>query len=157
MPTKCGLKDKKGYFCRWGGSGKKYYYDPNDKASKERARKKANKQGQAAHANKSDENDEFKVIIEQKEPFIGTKESNLPKNDQKEAKCADCEPKLDEIDEKEPKSAENEQKSAKIDENKQELAEKTPKYEVPEAKNDLNEGHFVRFKDKIGKIIKVIE
>jgi len=50
MPTKCGLKDSKGYFCRWGGHGAKYYYDPNDNASKERARAKANAQGAAAHA-----------------------------------------------------------------------------------------------------------
>ena len=50
MPTKCGQKDSKGYFCRWGNHGKKYYYNPNDKASRERARKKADKQGAAAHA-----------------------------------------------------------------------------------------------------------
>jgi len=50
MPTKCGQKDSKGTFCRWGSSGKKYYYTPGDKASMERARKKANKQGAAAHA-----------------------------------------------------------------------------------------------------------
>lgn len=50
MPTKCGQKDSKGYFCRWGSSGKKYYYNPNDKSSRERARKKADKQGAAAHA-----------------------------------------------------------------------------------------------------------
>jgi len=50
IPTKCGLKDSKGYFCRWGKSGKKYYYNPKDPSSRERARKKADKQGQAAHA-----------------------------------------------------------------------------------------------------------
>lgn len=48
MPTRC-LKDSKGCFCRWG-SQKKYYYKCNDKAAKERARKKANTQGRAAHA-----------------------------------------------------------------------------------------------------------
>jgi len=50
MPTRCGLKDSKGYFCRWGSHGKKYYYKKGDKASMERARKKADKQGAAAHA-----------------------------------------------------------------------------------------------------------
>ena len=51
IPTKCGLRDSDGkYFCRWGSSGKKYYYTPGDDASKEAARKKANEQGQAAHA-----------------------------------------------------------------------------------------------------------
>jgi len=50
MPTKCGLHDSKGYFCRWGGHGKKYYYTKGDKDSMERARKKADAQGQAAHA-----------------------------------------------------------------------------------------------------------
>jgi len=49
MPTICS-KDSKGCFCRWGGSGKKYYYKCNDKAARERARKKANAQGAAAHA-----------------------------------------------------------------------------------------------------------
>lgn len=51
MPTKCGKKDKKGYFCQWGSSGKKYYYKKGDKASRDRARSKADKQGKAAHAN----------------------------------------------------------------------------------------------------------
>ena len=50
MPTRCGLKDSKGYFCRWGGQGKKYYYKKGDKESMERARKKADAQGAAAHA-----------------------------------------------------------------------------------------------------------
>lgn len=50
IPTRCGLTDSKGTFCRWGGQGKKYYYTPGDKASMERARKKANAQGAAAHA-----------------------------------------------------------------------------------------------------------
>ena len=47
-----------------------------------------------------------------------------------------------------------------IDKNSQKIGEneqKLPKYESPETKNDLNEGHFVKFKGKIGKIIKVIE
>lgn len=48
MPTRCS-KDSKGCFCRWG-SQKKYYYKCGDAAARERARKKANKQGQAAHA-----------------------------------------------------------------------------------------------------------
>lgn len=50
MPTKCGQKDSKGYFCRWGSQGKKYYYKKGDKASMEQARKKADAQGAAAHA-----------------------------------------------------------------------------------------------------------
>jgi len=50
MPTKCGLKDSNGYYCRWGSQGKKYYYDPDSKSSRERARKKADKQGRAARA-----------------------------------------------------------------------------------------------------------
>ena len=50
MPTRCGQNDSKGYFCRWGSSGKKYYYTKGDKASMARARKKADAQGAAAHA-----------------------------------------------------------------------------------------------------------
>ncbi len=49
-PTKCGLKDKDGYFCRWGSKGARYHYDPSNPASKEAARKKADAQGAAAHA-----------------------------------------------------------------------------------------------------------
>ncbi len=49
MPVRGG-KDAKGYYYQWGTSGKKYYYTPNDKTSRARARKKAGKQGQAAHA-----------------------------------------------------------------------------------------------------------
>jgi len=50
MPTTCGHRDSKGSYCRWGGHGKKYYYSPGDEASKERARKQADKQGAAAYA-----------------------------------------------------------------------------------------------------------
>jgi hypothetical protein len=48
MPSKQG-KDKKGCYWQWG-SGKKYYYTCGDKAASARAKAKANKQGQAAHA-----------------------------------------------------------------------------------------------------------
>ncbi len=152
MPTKCGLKDKKGNFCRWGSSGKKYYYDPNDKASKEAARKKANKQGAAARAGgykgKSPEKPE-KVL------------ENVPETAEKEEKCVDCEPKLDEIDQKttenELKSAGNLQEMVQNDLKTEEIVPEIPKYEAPVDKNSLDIGHFVRYKDKIGKIIKVIQ
>lgn len=49
MPVHRG-KDSKGLFYQWGDSGKKYHYKSGDKASKERAKKKAEKQGQAAYA-----------------------------------------------------------------------------------------------------------
>jgi len=48
MPTKC-QSDKKGCYCRWG-SQTKYYYKCGDKDARDRARRKADKQGQAAHA-----------------------------------------------------------------------------------------------------------
>lgn len=47
MPVRTG-KDKKGRFAQWGGSGKKYYF--KNESGKEAAKKKASKQGQAAHA-----------------------------------------------------------------------------------------------------------
>ena len=50
MPVHCGDKDSKGYYCQWGNHGKKYYYTKGNKESMARARKKAEKQGQAAHA-----------------------------------------------------------------------------------------------------------
>ena len=49
MPTKLG-KDKKGCFARWGKSGKKYYYKCGDAKARERAKKKADKQGRAAYS-----------------------------------------------------------------------------------------------------------
>ena len=48
MPVRQG-KDKKGKFYRWGGRGKKYYFSSRS-GSRERAKRKASKQGQAAHA-----------------------------------------------------------------------------------------------------------
>lgn len=42
----------KGHFVRWGSSGKKYYYDQNAKESRQRAKRKAQKQAAAIHANK---------------------------------------------------------------------------------------------------------
>jgi hypothetical protein len=43
-------EDGDGPYYQWGDSGKKYRYKPGDKESRERAKKKATKQGQAAHA-----------------------------------------------------------------------------------------------------------
>jgi hypothetical protein len=48
MPTKLG-QDSKGCYAQWG-SGKKYYYKCGDKQARERAKRKADKQGQAVHA-----------------------------------------------------------------------------------------------------------
>lgn len=49
MPVKaCSAKGKPGF--QWGGHGKCYTYTRSNKASKQRARKKASKQGQAVHA-----------------------------------------------------------------------------------------------------------
>ena len=49
MPTETG-KDSKGCFARWGKKGKKYFYRCGDKASRERAKRKADKQGRAIKA-----------------------------------------------------------------------------------------------------------
>ena len=46
MPVKLG-KDSKGNFAKWGDSGSKYYYTPNNKDSRENAKKKAGRQGKA--------------------------------------------------------------------------------------------------------------
>jgi hypothetical protein len=43
-------KDSKGPYYQWGDSGKKYHYTAGDKSSREAAKKKAEKQGQAARA-----------------------------------------------------------------------------------------------------------
>jgi hypothetical protein len=43
-------KDSKGPYYQWGDSGKKYHYEAGNKTSRERARSKATKQGQAARA-----------------------------------------------------------------------------------------------------------
>lgn len=49
MPVHSG-RDKEGHYKQWGGSGKKYYYDPRDEESERRAERKAAEQGQAAYA-----------------------------------------------------------------------------------------------------------
>jgi hypothetical protein len=49
MPVKRG-RDKNGPYYQWGDSGKKYHYAVGDKAGRERAKQRASKQGQAAHA-----------------------------------------------------------------------------------------------------------
>ena len=49
MPVKC-KRDSKGPYCQWGGSGKKYRYTAGNKAGRDAARNKAEKQGAAAHA-----------------------------------------------------------------------------------------------------------
>lgn len=49
MPVSRG-KDSKGPYYQWGDSGKKYYYESGDKSSRDRAKERARKQGQAAHA-----------------------------------------------------------------------------------------------------------
>jgi hypothetical protein len=43
-------QDSKGPYYQWGDSGRKYRYKPGDKASRDRARQGATRQGQAAHA-----------------------------------------------------------------------------------------------------------
>jgi hypothetical protein len=49
MPVHRG-KDSKGPFYQWGGEGKKYHYTSGSKSSRDAAKKKAEKQGQAARA-----------------------------------------------------------------------------------------------------------
>ena len=49
MPVHRG-RDSDGPYYQWGDSGKKYRYESGNKESREAAKKKAKKQGQAAHA-----------------------------------------------------------------------------------------------------------
>lgn len=49
MPVHTG-KDSDGCYAKWGGHGAKYHYKCGDKAAEQRAKDKAGKQGQAAHA-----------------------------------------------------------------------------------------------------------
>lgn len=49
MPIHTG-QDKDGQFYQWGKIGKKYYYDPDDKGSKQRALNKAKKQQTAIYS-----------------------------------------------------------------------------------------------------------
>jgi hypothetical protein len=53
MPVQRCVKNNKPGF-RWGESGKCYTYTPGDKASRERARKKAAEQGQAIKARQNE-------------------------------------------------------------------------------------------------------
>ena len=49
MPVHTG-KDSKGSYAQWGSKGAKYRYKAGDSSSRERAKAKAGKQGQAAYA-----------------------------------------------------------------------------------------------------------
>lgn len=49
MPNIYG-KNKKGYYVKWGRSGKHYYYNPRKPSSRKRAVARANKQASAAYA-----------------------------------------------------------------------------------------------------------
>lgn len=71
IPTRCGLQDSNGTFCRWGESGKKYYYTPGNRASMERARSKANAQGRAAHAHgyQGAESSDIQALVFDKDKF----------------------------------------------------------------------------------------
>lgn len=50
MPVERG-KDKDGPYYQWGESGKKYHYEAGNTDSRNRAKSKAEKQGQAIKAN----------------------------------------------------------------------------------------------------------
>ena len=50
MPVSRGVKNGKPYY-QWGSHGKLYYYIPGNLKSRETARMKAEKQGNAAYAN----------------------------------------------------------------------------------------------------------
>lgn len=50
MPVHRGQDSKGKAFYQWGNSGKKYYYTSNNEQSREKAKKKAQLQGRAAHA-----------------------------------------------------------------------------------------------------------
>jgi hypothetical protein len=43
-------EDSKGPYYQWGDHGRKYRYTPGDKASRDRAKQGATRQGEAAHA-----------------------------------------------------------------------------------------------------------
>lgn len=49
MPVHNG-KDSKGSYYKYGDSGKKYYYTPNDKQSRDKSKEKARKQEQAIYS-----------------------------------------------------------------------------------------------------------
>ncbi len=49
MPVHRGA-DSEGPYYQWGDSGTKYHYKPGDRASRDAAKRRATKQGQAAHA-----------------------------------------------------------------------------------------------------------
>jgi len=49
MPVEIGY-DKDGPFYRWGKSGRRYHYTPGNKASRKRAKAKAEQQGKAIRA-----------------------------------------------------------------------------------------------------------
>lgn len=179
------MKDSKGYFCRWGSSGKKYYYNPNDKASRERARKKANKQGAAARASgwtgKAIDDTEVKASDIQSLRFTKSKFSRVQAVSWAKShgfKSSDVDETsnqyrlrqfppdrclrsggIKEISEgvqayicpiKGTKSDDE------IEVESKSIGEDDFDYVIPKTIEELQEGHIVKYKDKIGKIVKVI-
>lgn len=166
MPTTCGHKDSKGYFCRWGGHGAHYYYTPGDEASKKEAKKKANAQGAAAHAN----------------GYEGSLEKEIPKrsgnSDDRRKKPGggnrDTSPEggRDTPSGGMPSQTTNpgfisqsfEGSSNKVpnpDEPGDEPIDPTEEWkksiDTPTKMEDIKEGSFILYKGKIGKILKVLE
>lgn len=221
MPTKCGKKDSKGTYCQWGSKGAHYYYTPGNKESMAKARKKADKQGAAAHASGykgaldeiMKENGEIQSIIFKKPLFTRktaikwAKSHDFRYNTSRETEntirlrqfppekcrkaggmkeidegiqvyiCIKSEEKSDENgtikDNKVhsvPKSTESDKglidylKEAYEEDKANEdphlagmkLGDLRKDYMIPLSTEELEEGHIVKYKGKIAKIIKVI-
>ena len=155
MPTKCGQKDSKGYFCRWGSSGKKYYYTKGDKKSMERARKKADKQGAAAHASGYRGSDKSDLL---------DSASNILSNISKSLNDANVTSKIEDkslIQEEviteaiEPSG--NIDEEPRTDIHGEEILTSKSECIDPESVDELLEGHIIRYNGKIGKIIRIVE
>jgi uncharacterized coiled-coil protein SlyX len=67
-------KDSSGSFYRWSDEGNKYYYTPNDKDSREKAKLKASKQGriiQNKGSNVEINTSSFNIEVNEKEKIVG--------------------------------------------------------------------------------------
>jgi hypothetical protein len=131
----CGLKDNKGYFCRIGDNGTRYYYDSTNLETKELA--------------KIDIINDW-IATKQEEPVDGNIDTAVPQDgDKRDEFIKECIAKK--VGQGESESTAREQCIQEWD-----SKNKSIDYSVPKSKDEIKPGTVISYKGKIGKVVKVI-
>ena len=135
----CGLKDNKGYFCRIGDNGTRYYYDSTNLETKEFA--------------KIDIINDW-IATKQEEPMDGNTDTTIPQDKPRDSDGRDefikeCVAKK--VGQGEPEATAREQCVQEWD-----SKHKSVDYIVPKSKDEIKPGTVISYKGKIGKVVKVI-